>query len=232
MTGGGRVGGFITFEGPDGSGKTTQLERLAARLRAAGRIVTVTREPGGTALGERVRAILLHATELHLAPAADALLFNAARAQQVAEVVRPALARGEVVLCDRFADSTLAYQGHGSGQPLDALRAVEAFAIGDCRPDLTILLELPTEVGLARRQAAADANRFEEEFDVAFHRRVRDGYLALAAAEPARFAVVDAAGPPGAVEAEVAAAVARRLPELLPAGAAGEPHVPGLRMDR
>lgn len=231
MTGGGRAedrpasvghGHFITLEGPDGSGKSTQAERLAARLRAAGYAVTLTREPGGTPLGERVRQILLHATELDLAPAADALLFNAARAQQVAQVIRPALERGEVVVCDRFSDSTLAYQGYGSGQSQAALRAVEAFAIGDVRPELTILFDLPTEIGLARRREAADGDRFETAFDVAFHRRVRDGYLTLAAAEPGRFVVVDADGELETVEVRVVQAVGRLLPDLA-ARAQGRP---------
>ena len=206
-------GRFITLEGPDGSGKSTQAERLVAGLRDAGFSVTPTREPGGTPLGERVRQILLHAAELRPAPATDVLLFNAGRAQQVAEVIRPALDRGDVVVCDRYADSTLAYQGYGSGQPLESLRAVEAFTIDAVRPDLTILLDLPPELGLARRRTAG-ANRFEEQFDLAFHRRVREGYLALAAAEPDRFVVIDASGPPEVVAVAVREAAARLLPEL------------------
>jgi dTMP kinase len=210
---GGRAGGFfVTLEGPEGSGKSTQATLLADALTARGHRCLVTREPGGTALGEAVRQILLHRGDLTPVPAADALLFNSARAQLVAEVIRPALERGEVVICDRFADSTLAYQGYGAGQPLDALRSLANFATGELRPDLTILIDLPVEVGLARKQAG-EITRFEEREDVAFHRRVREGFLALAAAEPARFVFVDGRGTSEEVAAAVLAAVGRRLPD-------------------
>lgn len=211
-------GWFITLEGPEGSGKTSQAEALRAALAAAGHTVTLTREPGGTAIGEGIRAILLrHGTgsDDEAAPAArtDALLFNAARAQLVAQVIGPAMARGEVVVCARFADSTLAYQGYGSGLPLDDLRRLERFATGGLRPHLTIVLDLAPEVGLARK-SGAEVTRFEAGFDLAFHHRVRAGFLALAAAEPDRFAVVDATGPQAAVFDTIAATVAERLPEL------------------
>jgi dTMP kinase len=183
-------GFFLTLEGPEGSGKSTQARMLADRLTAAGYSCLVTREPGGTPLGEAVREILLHARELAPVPAADALLFNAARAQLAVEVVEPALERGEVVICDRFADSTLAYQGYGAGQPMSALRSLQGFAVGDLRPDLTVLIDLPVELGLGRKQID-EMTRFEEREDVAFHRRARDGFLALAAAEPERFVIVD-----------------------------------------
>ena len=185
-----RRGFFLTFEGPEGSGKSTQAQRLAARLTASGTPCVVTREPGGTALGEAIRRILLHAPELSPVPAADALLFNAARAQLVAEVVAPALERGEVVICDRFTDSTLAYQGFGAGQPLEALFLLAKYAVGDLSPDMTVLIDLPVEAGLRRKQPD-EVTRFEERADLEFHRRVRDGFLALAASETDRFVVVD-----------------------------------------
>jgi dTMP kinase len=193
-------GRFITFEGPEGAGKTSQAAGLRDIAAEAGLDVVLTREPGGTAVGERIR-------ELLLAPSSDpsredvpgtidarsaALLFNAARAQLVAEVIEPALARGQLVIATRFADSTLAYQGSGEGLAPDGLRVLERFATGGLKPDLTILLDLPAEVGLGRK-AGVEMTRFESAFDLDFHRRVRDGFLALAAAEPARFAVIDAA---------------------------------------
>jgi dTMP kinase len=189
---GGR-GRFITIEGPDGSGKTTQVERLAERLRSAGHEVLVTREPGGTRLGEQLREILLarHGGVEPTDALTDAFLFEAARRQLVRQVIRPALADGSIVVCGRYSDSTLAYQGYGAGAPLDVLRAIDAAATDGLRPNLTILLDLPVEVGLARK-GPDETTRFEAEQDVAFHRRVRAGFLALAADEPDRFAVVDA----------------------------------------
>jgi dTMP kinase len=183
-------GRFITIDGPDGGGKTTQAERLAAALRERGDAVVLTREPGGTLLGERIRTLLLDAAAAPHAALADALLFNAARAQLVREVIEPSLAAGRTVICARFADSTLAYQGHGAGVPLETLRSLESIATGGLRPDRTILLDLPAEVGLRRK--GAEQTRFETTFDLDFHRRVRSGFLALAAAEPERFRVVDA----------------------------------------
>ncbi len=189
-------GWFVTVEGPDGSGKTHVAAAVRNELAARGIPARLTREPGGTAVGDRVRAILLeHAPdEPPIAPRADALLFAAARAQHVAEVIEPALARGEIVLCARYADSTLAYQGYGLGLPLDELRALQEFATGGRWPDLTVLLDIPVEVGLARKQDD-EQTRFEAAFDVAYHRRVREGFLALAAAEPERWVVVDATAP-------------------------------------
>jgi dTMP kinase len=203
-------GWFITIEGPEGAGKTTQADALARHLGERGLDVHLTREPGGTWLGERLRDVLLARTG-STAPTdamTDALLFNAARRQLVGEVVRPALAAGRTVLCARFADSTLAYQGYGAGVPIDRLRAIEAAATDGLAPDLTILLDLPVEDGLARK-APGDVTRFEAEFDLAFHRRVRDGFLALARAEPGRFAVVDATRSSAAVARDVAAAADR-----------------------
>jgi dTMP kinase len=193
---------FITFEGPEGSGKTTQQERLAGHLRTAGRTVVVTKEPGGTPLADRIRALLLDSSSV-IDPVAEVFLFAASRRQHTMEVIEPALARGEVVLCDRYADSTLAYQGFGRLIDLDRLRSVNDWATGSRHPDLTILLDLPEEAGLSRARfrnasAPADEGRFEAE-DLRFHRRVREGYLALAVAEPDRFVVVDATGTPGEV---------------------------------
>jgi dTMP kinase len=242
---GGRGSGFfLTLEGPEGCGKSTQAQLLAARLTAAGRRCVVTREPGGTALGERIRDILLHSKELAPIPATDVLLFNAARAQLVAEVVLPALKRGEFVICDRFVDSTLAYQGYGAGQPLAQLAQIIRFAIGNLRPDLTILIDLPVEEGL-RRKEGQETTRFEERETVEFHRRVRAGFLSLAAAEPGRFVVVDGRRPVEAIERAILDAVAARLapPLEVPAGTTrqasttsppkrSEPNAGSLRMHR
>lgn len=207
-------GWFVTFEGADGSGKTRQATRLAEVARAAGIPTTLTREPGGTWAGERIRAILLGAssTNERISPRADALLFSAGRAQLVAEVVEPGLARGELVIDARHADSTLAYQGFGRGLPIEDLAAIQRFATAGRVPDLTILLDVPAEVGL-RRKSSDERNRFESGFDVAFHRRVRDGYLRLAESEPGRFAVVDGRPEPDDVFRAVLAAI-ERLPDL------------------
>lgn len=202
---------FITVEGPDGAGKTTQADALAAHLRQRDLEVLLTREPGGTWLGERVRELLLTRTESTAStdPLTDAFLFDAARRQLVVEVLRPALAAGQTVVCARYADSTLAYQGYGAGVPLDRLRALEAVATDGLMPDLTILLDLPVDVGL-KRKAPGDVTRFEE-FDLAFHRRVRDGFLALAAAASQRFVVIDATRSPQEVATAVNAAADRLI---------------------
>jgi len=200
-------GTFITLEGPEGAGKTVLAKRLAEAVERQGRVVLSTREPGGTRLGERLRAILLEHGAEGSAPVvarADALLFNAARAQLVAEVIRPALDRGEVVICARFADSTLAYQGYGAGLPLDELRAIAEVATGGLTPDLTILLDVVPEIGLGRKTGAS-RNRFEAAFDLAFHQRVRAGFLALAEGDPARFRVIDSSRRIDAVAPEVIA---------------------------
>lgn len=205
-------GWFITVEGPDGAGKTLVTERLRATLEARGMRVLVTREPGGTAVGEQVRHIVLDHAPGDAAhdPRADALLFSAARAQLVAQVIEPALAAGTLVLDTRHADSTLAYQGYGGGLPVATLQALQSFATGGLRPDLTLLLDVPVEVGLARKQDD-EQTRFEAVFDLAFHRRVRDGYLALAAAEPDRFVVIDATTPVDVVVERCERAIVERV---------------------
>jgi len=203
-------GVFITFEGPEGAGKTLQAKRLVDLLRDDGRGALLTREPGGTLLGEQVRSVVLSETPggPGISPIAEALLFNAARAQLVAEVIKPALDAGQVVVCDRFADSTLAYQGYGAGLDLTDLRAIADVATMGLVPDLTILLDIPPEIGLSRKDAGS-RNRFEAAFDLAFHRRVRAGFLDLARLEPGRWAVVDATRDPEAVFSDIRGAVAR-----------------------
>jgi dTMP kinase len=210
------AGLFITLEGPDGSGKSSLLPRLATVLAAGGCEVVTTREPGSTPLGEQMRRLVLDTDPpIDRGGRADALLFAASRAQHVEEVIRPALARGAVVVCDRYSDSSLAYQGAGSGVPMDGLRAVQQFATGGLVPDLTILLDLPVEVGLRRK--SAEITRFEAFQDVAYHERVRAAFLRFAADEPRRYAVVDASAPEAEVLAGAMRAVARvawRLPCL------------------
>lgn len=204
---------FITFEGIEGSGKTTQQRLVAEALRAKGRTVVVTKEPGGTPLADRIRAILLDSANV-IDPIAEVFLFAASRRQHTTEVIEPALARGEVVLCDRYADSTLAYQGFGRLIDLDRLRTLNHWATDALVPHVTLLFDLPEETGLGRAvsrnsAAAQDEGRFEAE-DLRFHRRVREGYLAMAVAEPKRYRVVDATGTVDEVFARTRAA----LPEL------------------
>jgi dTMP kinase len=204
---------FITLEGPDGAGKSTQAHQLADRLTRTGLDVVLTREPGGTKLGERIRAILLDASAESHDALSDALLFNAARSRHVREVIRPALERGAIVVCDRFSDSSLAYQGYGGGMPQDALRALAAVAIDDAVPDRTVLIDVSVDAGLERRNEGASEglNRFEtdaSQHDAAFHERVRDGYLRLAREEPERWRVVDGSSSPESVAEAVWSAVA------------------------
>ena len=208
-------GRFITLEGPEGAGKTVLGQRLATELERRGQPVVLTREPGGTRLGEQLRALLLDG-EGRIDARADAFLFNAARAQLVSEILRPALAAGRVVVCARFADSTLAYQGFGEGLPLGELQRLADVATGGLVPDLTILLDLDPEVGL-RRKLAGEQTRFEASFDLAFHRRVRAGFLDLAARDPERFRVVDASRDVDAVFADALAVVLESL-EPAPTG--------------
>ena len=191
-----RSGGrFITFEGVEGSGKTTQISRSAARLRSLGWVVLETREPGGTSVGEQIRDIMLNRGNQQLTAQTEALLVMAARSQHVEEVLRPALAAGVLVLCDRFADSTLAYQGYGRGLNVPSLRRLNRLATGGLTPDMTIVFDVPTTVGLRRRRAHREVNRLDME-SISFHERVRKGFLQLARDEPRRVKLVDSGGPP------------------------------------
>jgi dTMP kinase len=207
---------FLSFEGGEGSGKSLQARRLAGALTERGREVVLTREPGGTAAGERIRDILLHAREIPLSPEAQVLLFSSARAQLVREVIRPALDAGKIVIADRFFDSTVVYQGYGHGVPLQTIREVTALAVGTLVPDRTFLLDVPVEVGLARSGWRAEErwDRFEADA-TDFHVRVREAYLRLAAAEPRRFVVIAA----DRDEAAVAGDIRREVDALLGAPA-------------
>jgi dTMP kinase len=187
-------GRFITFEGPDGSGKTGQLELLAVELIQAGYPILTTREPGGTSIGDQIRATLLDLKNTSMVDRTEALLYQAARAQLVDEVIKPHLAGGGIVLCDRYADSTLAYQGYGRQNTLTSLQSIIHYATGGLIPDLTILMDLAPEVGLKRRMDAGGVNRLDS-FDIDFHRRVRNGYLEMARSEPERWIVVNADRP-------------------------------------
>lgn len=202
---------LITFEGPDGSGKTTQVRRVAEWLASLGYDVLALREPGGTEIGDRVRAILMDRANTHLDPRAETLLFCASRAQLMAEKVRPHLVRRGIVICDRFTDSTLAYQGYGRGLDLSVLRVLLDFATFGLKPDLTLCLDVHPHTGLERRASArGEINRLDAE-PLAFHERVRAGYLALAAEEPQRWVVIDAGAPPDVVEHRLRDAISARL---------------------
>jgi dTMP kinase len=202
---------FVTFEGPEGGGKTTQMRWLAHRLQGQGYDVLTTREPGSTPIGERIRAILLDPAQTEMLPPTEFLLFSAARAQHVEQVIRPHLAKGGVVLCDRYADASLAYQGYGHCLDLQELRAITQFATGGLMPDLTIYLDVPVEVGLQRKaRGSGDAwNRMEQKA-IAFHERVRAGYLVMAAQDPDRWAVVDATRDPETVQQTIGALIMKR----------------------
>jgi len=186
-------GTFITIEGSEGAGKTTMRDRMTEWLTARGRTVVQTREPGGTELAEKLRDILLDRNTVDLSGQAELLLMFAARAQHLEEVIRPALQRGDTVLCDRFTDATWAYQGGGRGLPLEDIAALERLVHGDLQPDLTILFDLPVQQGLQRASRRGESDRFEAE-DRAFFERVREAYLQRAASAPGRIAVVDASG--------------------------------------
>jgi dTMP kinase len=205
---------FITFEGPDGSGKTTQVAQISEILRKRGYNVLLTREPGGTAIGDQIRDVLHSLKNEGMNPRAELLLYNASRAQIVAEVIKPHLAAGGLILCDRFFDSTLAYQGYGHGLDLNTLRTIIDFATGGLRPDLTFYLDIPAEEGIQRRLSALDKGGEWTRLDAmgeAFHNRVRDGYHQLIAAEPERWVTINAAQPVEKVQADILAALDGRL---------------------
>lgn len=187
---------FITLEGPDGSGKSIQVPALAEFVRQLGYDVLTTREPGGTSIGDQIREVIMSMKNKSMNPRTEILLFCAARAQIVSEVIRPQLEKGVVVISDRYADSTLAYQGYGHGLDLKVLRGILDFATGGLTPDLTLLLDVDVETGLSRRQQGGGEWNRLDDYALAFHRRVRDGYLELAAAEPQRWVRIDASQAP------------------------------------
>jgi dTMP kinase len=211
---------FISFEGIEGCGKTTQIRLLADALKQAGRKVLLTREPGGCPISDKIRAILLDADNSAMTPKAELLLYAAARAQHLDEVIRPALASGVIVLCDRFTDATVAYQGFGRGLDLDLINILNQTATDDCRPDLTVLIDCPVETGLERAIArieagtASDSNhlreeRFERE-SLEFHQKVRNGYLSIAETSPDRFIIIDGRHSVDIIAAEIFSAVSAR----------------------
>jgi dTMP kinase len=212
-----RRGLFITFEGPEGSGKSTQLRRLAARLRAEGRIVLETAEPGGTAIGMQIRRVLLDAKNHELRPTTELLLMFAARAQNVDELILPALSRGEIVLCDRFTDSSLVYQGAARGLGAEVVYEVDRIACRGLVPDLTIVVDIATELGLerarARNKSTQDVETRLDEQAIEFHRKVRDAYLQLAVDEANRVKLIDGSGSEEIVEKEIWKAVSELFPE-------------------
>jgi dTMP kinase len=200
---------FITFEGPDGSGKTTQARMLAEYLESRGMAVLHTREPGGTPISEQIREVILTTRNQSIADATEALLYSAARAQIVAELIRPALGAGKIVVCDRYADSTMAYQGYGLGLDLQALRVITQFATGGLVPDLTFYVDVPVELGLARRHRG-ETNRLDLK-DPMYHSRVREGFLKMAQAEPQRWIVIDGTRSVDEVQEEIRAKLERKL---------------------
>ncbi|MBA4242360.1 dTMP kinase [Ectopseudomonas hydrolytica] len=206
------TGLFITLEGPEGAGKSTNREYLAERLREQGVDVVLTREPGGTPLAERIRELLLDPSDEPMAADTELLLVFAARAQHLQQVIRPALAKGCVVLCDRFTDATYAYQGGGRGLSIERIAQLEQFVQGELRPDLTLIFDLPVEVGLARAAARGRLDRFEQE-GRGFFEAVRQAYLQRAAQAPQRYRVLDA----GQTLAQVQADIDALLPSLLEA---------------
>jgi dTMP kinase len=201
---------FITLEGGEGAGKSTSLTFVRQWLEQAGHSVVMTREPGGTPVGERIREILLHARDLEISTDVEALLMFAARAQHLSQVILPALARGTTVVCDRFTDATYAYQGGGRGMPAARIAALETWVQGDLRPDLTLLLDVPASVGLARAKGRSEPDRFERE-QQEFFERVRDCYRVRAAADPRRMRVVDASLSPADVRRQIEAILAETV---------------------
>lgn len=203
-------GFFISFEGGEGAGKSTQIRRLAERLQAAGHDVVVTREPGGSPGAEAIRELLVNGAADRWSPVTETLLMYAARRDHVERVIRPALSRGAIVLCDRFADSTRAYQGAGGEAPASLIASLEDHVLGGTIPDLTLILDLPAEVGLQRAEARGGAARFESK-GLAFHERLRAGYLEIARREPERCVVIEANAEIDDVTAAIIDAVDQRF---------------------
>lgn len=202
---------FITLEGPDGSGKSMQIPKLAEFIRQQGYEVLTTREPGGTSIGDQIREVIMKLGNTSMHPRTEILLFCAARAQIVEEVLRPALARGVVVISDRYADSTLAYQGFGHGVDLEELRRLLAFTTGGLKPDLTLLVDVDSEVGLRRRQAGGGEWNRLDAYEISFHKRVREGYHQLAGEDPERWRIIDGSQTPEMVQSDLRRVVAVKL---------------------
>ncbi len=201
---------FITLEGPEGSGKTSHVPSLVEYFREQGRIIFPTREPGGTSISEQIREVIHDLRNVEMHPRTETLLYQAARAQIVEQVIQPRLKAGEIVMCDRYADSTIAYQGYGHQQDLAQVRTLVRYATGGLVPDLTILLDLDVEVGLKRKQKADEWNRLDA-YTVEFHRRVRAGYLEMVKLEPERWRVVDAGREWKLVQAELRQVIEDKL---------------------
>lgn len=202
---------FITFEGPEGSGKSSLIPKLVTTLIDNGYQVLQTREPGGTAIGDEIRNTLLSLKNEEMHPITETLLFQASRAQHVNQLIKPAMAEGKIVLCDRYADSTIAYQGYGHQRDLNTIEQIIAYATSNLKPDLTILLDLEVELGLKRRSGDSDNwNRLDAK-EVAFHKRVRAGYLKMSKAEPERWLIIDASRPKEEVFNEVSQKLLIRL---------------------
>ncbi len=205
---------FITLEGPEGSGKTSHIPYLVEYFREQGHIVFPTREPGGTSIGEQIREVIHDLKNVEMHPRTETLLYQAARAQIVEQVIQPRLKAGEIVICDRYADSTIAYQGYGHQQDLEQVRALVRYATGGLVPDLTILLDVDVEVGLNRKkQNNAEWNRMDDHI-VEFYRRVRAGYLEMVKQEPRRWRVVDAGSESKSVQEELRRVISSRLPDV------------------
>ncbi|MBQ6504899.1 MAG: dTMP kinase [Flexilinea sp.] len=202
---------FITFEGPDGSGKTTQLNKLVPALEAKGLDIVRTREPGGTDIGDQIRSVIMNMKNKSMHPRAEILLFCASRAQLVEELIRPSLAAGKIILCDRYADSTMAYQGYGHGLDRTMLTHLLDFATGGLKPDLTLLFDISAEAGLRRRISNHEEWNRMDDYALQFHERVRSGYLTMAAAEPERFVVINADRTPDEIHTDVLSAILSRL---------------------
>ncbi len=205
---------FITFEGPDGSGKTLQMKPAAEFLRKQGYIVYPAREPGGTAIGDQVRDILMKMENTSMLPRTETLLFCAARAQLVEEIIHPHLKKGEAVLLDRYADSTLAYQGYGHENDIDLIRKVLNFATGGLTPDLTFLFDLDPEIGLQRRQKGGGEWNRMDAYQLQYHERVRQGYLAIAREDPGRWHIIDANQSPDVVQSSIITSLLLYLSKL------------------